>query len=162
MSSQDFVIQEVKDAVFDWASDNFGDNAVVWEKGNGTRLGKPFVSLDLKSGPQFGGMDHIRDGARLCGDRQLQVTVNIFSDNDPWQMAMDLRTSLQLPTVVDFFDAKNIGIGEIMAVNDLSQLIDDTNWEQRAQFDFFLIVASDKAFDAGSIEQVEIKNNFGR
>jgi len=161
MPTQDFVIQEVQDALYEWAFDNFGDYAVVWEKGNGPRPGKPFATLDLKTGPQYGGDDHVRDGERLCGNRQLMVSVNIFSDNNPWQMAADLRTSLQLPMVIDALDAEGISIGEIMGINDLSSLIDNTNWEQRAQFDFFIIVASDKIFDAGQILTVEFNNNIG-
>lgn len=157
---EDFAMDVVQKAIYDWAVDNFGDYAVIWEKTNGPKPGKPFATLDIKSSAQFGGQDHVREGARLCGNRALTVSVNVYSNSNPWQMAMDMRTSLQLPNVVDFFDGMNIGIGEVGGVTDLSQLLDNSNWEQRAQFDFEILVASDKAYDVGQISEVDFKNNL--
>lgn len=46
-------------------------------------------------------------------------------------------------------------------MTDVSQLLDNSNWEQRAHFDFGVLVASDKDFDAGQISEVEYENQIG-
>jgi len=160
-AGKSFEIYAVQDAVYEWAVNNFGDYAVIWENENGTKPAKPFVSLTIKSGPPFGGNDHVRDGNRLCGNRLLMVSVCVYSD-DAIQNAMDLRTSLQLPTVIDFFDSANIGLTTAEGVNDLTQLLDNDVWESRAQFDFGILVASEKSFDSGDIAEVQTQNNIGR
>lgn len=160
--SGDFDVSAVQDAIYEWAVNNFGDYAVIWEKQNGTRPGKPFVSLSMGGSPAYGGDDHVRDGERVCGNRIFTINVNVYSDDDPTQKAMDLRSSLQRPDVVDFFDEAEIGIGEIGPVTDVSELLDNSNWEQRAHFDFGALVASDKPFDAGQISEVELENQIGR
>jgi hypothetical protein len=159
---EDFDFESVKAAVYEWAVDNFGDFAVVWGKTNGTRPGKPFVALSMSGPMQEGGEDHVRGGSRLCGNRFLTVTVDVISKTDAMQMASDLRTSLQRPDVVDFFDARNIGVGAAGPITDVSDLLDASEWERRAQFDFGIVVASDKTFDSGEIAEVIFDKTLGR
>jgi hypothetical protein len=158
---EDFAITVVQKALYDWAVDNFGDYSVIWEKGKGPRPEKPFVSLNISGAPQFGGEDHVREGDQLCGNRMFMISVNIYDTTEAMQKAIDLRTTLQRPDVVDSLQESGIGIGEINPVTDISELLDASNWEPRAHFDFGVIVASTKDFDAGQISTVELTNTIG-
>jgi hypothetical protein len=91
----------------------------------------------------------------------FMISVNVYDTTDAMQKAIDLRTTLQRPDVVDTLQESGIGIGEINPVTDFSELLDSSAWELRAHFDFGVIVASTKDFDAGQISTVELTNNIG-
>jgi hypothetical protein len=158
-TTQDFEVSAVENAIYEWAVDNFGDYAVVWDKQDGTRPGRPFVMLGMNSSPNFGGQDHMR-GSRICGNRMLMVSVNVYADDEVMQKTLDLRTSLFSPAVIEKFDLAGIGIGEINGVTNISELLDNRTWEKRAQFDFGVIVASDKQFDAGQIDGIDLNTTL--
>lgn len=156
-------IVNLKLAIYNWATDNFGDYAVIWEKTSGPRPAKPYVSLNIMSSNPFGGDDHVRDnGRQVCGNRVMMISVNVYTNGEPWQQTMDLRASLQRTEVIDFFQENGAGIADIGPVTDLSQLLDETVWEFRAHFDFGLIVSSTKDFEAGQISDVAYETQIGR
>jgi len=157
----DFInIEIVKDVIFEWASNNFGEG-VIWSKQDGVKPIKPFVELNLlDGGKKTGFTDNFRDGSLLCGNREMVVSVNVYDNVDAMIKANDLKDTLDDPNVIDFFQATNIGISEVRNVVDLSQLLDSASWERRAQFDFTVYFAFNKLIDAGQILTVELTNNL--
>lgn len=155
----DVNILRLQDAIYEWAVDNFGDYAVIWERQGGTKPGKPFVTLNLINAVTFGGYDHLRNGNQVCGNRKITVSVNVYSNDNSWQQAMDLRASLERPEIIDYFQENGAGITDIGSVTDISQLLENI-WESRVQFDFSLIVASTKPYDAGQISEVEYESQI--
>jgi hypothetical protein len=160
-----FDITTIKQALYDWATPQAG-LPVIWLYQKGPKPTKPFITLNIIGPQRVAGRDDFRvesggTGQVLEGQRKFNVSVNVYADDgdDPISVADDLATSLQLPTVYELLHTKNIGVGEIRNVIDLSQLL-DTKYERRAQFDFDIFVASNVIATTELIEQTIVENKI--
>lgn len=168
----DFAI--LKQALVRWVEAVLGDeiNGTVWYPWPNTKMAKPYVMLRLV-GPHKIGRDNF-DGSNLGGQRRFTVTVNAYAENPNLldqaggglaqaggaiELVNRLQTSLEDPNIVDLLYGFNVGIGEIMDANDLSEVL-DTKYENRAAFDFFIFTAQNVPTDAGQITSAEVENDI--
>ncbi len=153
------MIQRVKmDALHDWA---FGVTGIktVWMNQRAPRPPNPYCALEIIAGPNKVGGDNLRQEAggqlMVSGMRYYTLSVNTYGNNAN-ELAHDLITSLEMPSVQEQLRKADIAIVEHSDIRVLDQLL-ETDQEGRAQFDFRFATSLNKIDDGtGWIEHVAL------
>jgi len=121
-------------------------NKILWEKasGQGARIAdepsQPYVTLSILVGPaNVDGADMTKTGAvgnyKLSIVKEITLSIKYISDEDYLDGMSKLASSLENPIhLAQLRDDADIGVMEIMPVNDISEL-EDTKFKLRSQMD---------------------------
>ncbi len=135
---------------------------VIWAKQNGPKPKKPFATLRLYAFRGVGTNDEVPTdtpgGVEVKGTFEATLEIQYFGDSAE-QKLIELDQSLSKPTIVDrcfgtgvaFFDAQN--------VQDLTGLLDATNYEERASIDLSIRYANAMTDNPGYVSQVNLNMN---
>lgn len=132
---------------------------VIWAKQNGQKPKKPFATLRLYALRGVGMNDEIPTTTlgqvEVKGTQEATLEVQYFGANAE-QNLIELNQALSKPTIVDrcfgagvaFFDAQN--------VQDLTELLDAVNFEERASIDLSVRFTLSAKDEPGYFEKVSI------
>lgn len=154
MSTRDnvtqFMVTELKKIYPDWA--------VVLAKQNYPKLPEKCLVVDLLAETNIGNQDRWNAATEeyaVVGLCDATFNVQAFGTGAIEALGM-LAMHLERPSIVDEFYIANIAVNDVEQVQDLTELLDDTSWEERASVD--LTVTYDRAVidNPGWFETVRI------
>ena len=160
---------EIQDALYDWVFSVIGQTVgenIVWRNQKAQLPPRPVATLKVISGPdRVGSFDDVlysgndATGFNVGGHRTYSIGVQIFGSQDvrdgtAYQLASDLHASLTRPTILQTLCAAGIAIHEKGTVTDISAVEED-GFENRAQMDILIGVASNVEDQPGFIETVD-------
>lgn len=140
----------LQDAFFDWIDGLTLSPAVgsriVWEDQKAPRPSKPYISLNIADFAQIG-----RDAMSVTGNASGQVTIvgnrelvlSVQCYGAGLSLLEAVRSSLERPSIIEYFFAKKIAFVDPQPVIDVAQLVDDTI-EERAAMDLRFRVVQDQ------------------
>ena len=163
------ILASVKDALYDWCKKEMEGvvegNSIIWRDQSQPLPQRPCVTLKITSGPQRTGfgdnlqVDSVTGKTWVGGQRVLVVSVQVFGNADMLdaepadQIANDLNASLSKPSVLAQLRKAGIGIlnqGEVTNLTD----IEETEFEERAEFSAMLSVAENQVDDPGYFDEI--------
>lgn len=137
---------------------------VIWEKQVEARPPKPYISLDLISGPNMVGqpdeyVDIADNKVIQVSMRQFTLSVNYFGQNAFAELGR-VQESLKLPTARELFGQEDIVFIGDSGLRDLSALMEN-RFESRSQMDCeFRTTEVVKDQDTTVIETVILNNDI--
>lgn len=152
----------IRHALWIWAKDalegEIPEDQIIWREGSRPLPPRPCVGLKILAGPMrlgaTDGLVPVSDSVvDFVGDRKLTISVQTFGF-DAMQTANDLANSLSRWTVLEKLSAKGIGVGNIQGILDLAA-VEETEYEDRASFEFDIFVAEIIRDDLGAIETLD-------
>jgi hypothetical protein len=163
------IIAAVKKALYDWVrtqcAGDIPQNQILWRDQSEPLPPRPCVTLRITSGPQrVGYQDNIQPQAdgrlNMGGQRTMIVSVQVFGNlkvHRPmaYQLAADLNASLSKQTVLMELRRSGVAIQNQGEVTNLTDL-EESEFEERAEFSMQLGVAENVLDDPGTIENVNI------
>lgn len=166
MAQGGLVIAQLQDAIYTWARTVL-DGAVppgqiLWRQQSEALPPRPCLTLKITSGPSrtgfSDGVGH-KEGTvfGVGGHRVMMVSVQAFG-NAPGvaaQIAKDLNASLSRTTVLDLLRKDGLSVHDQGSPLNISAL-EETEHEDRSQFDVMFGVAENVNDDQGAIETVTI------
>lgn len=139
---------------------------IVWRNQSEPLPPRPCVTMKFIDGPRrFGYQDNAQfiggstgSQFKIGGQRSMTLSVQIFGNSKihrpmALQLAIDLNSSLSLLTVLDQLSSGGIAVLEQGDVLNITAL-EETEYEERAQFEVTLSVAQNIVDDPGIITQV--------
>lgn len=154
-----------KEFVYDWLTSIVDPTVtVIWENQAEHRPKKPYISLNIISGPVKRGQDDILidDLGRttVSGLREMTVSTNYFGENAVGELGI-VQTSFELPSVIEEFADQNICLVMDGGIKNLTSLMEN-RFETRAQMDIRFRV-TDMMTDQNStwVETVEAESLDG-
>lgn len=140
---------------------------VIWRNQSAPLPPRPCVTMRITSGPTRVGFQDNQvfvGGAtgtqfNVWGHRTMVVSFQIFGSKkvkkpQAFQLAIDLNSSLSLPTVLQTLSAGGVSVqGQGSPLNITA--LEESEWEERAQFDVTFGLAQNVIDDPGIIEIVE-------
>lgn len=163
------VLAQVQDAIYDWIKNEVegvieGDH-IIWRQQSEPLPARPCVTIKITDGPSPTGLtDNLMyrqaDQFTLGGQRTLTVSIQVFGNLKvtrpmAYQTVVDLHSSLARLTVLDRLRAAGVAVQERGSPTNITAL-EETEYEERAQFDVRLGVAQNVVDDPGVIEQANI------
>ena len=168
-------LAEIRLGLYNWVKDELKgripSGQIIWRLQSRPLPARPCVTLRLIQGPnRLGTSDNYcpkgdgSDDFVVGGHRSMILSVQVFGDlkiMDPvaFQLASDLNASLSKVTVTDVLRTYGIAVSDPGDVSDISAL-EETEYEDRAQFDVSLIVAENVEDRPGVIETYEVTPEF--
>lgn len=154
----------VLETIYSWiASRRLVNNQHVFlEDPNADRPSPPSISYRMLSGPTLLGTndnhkyDVAEDADVVSGHRTMSISLKSYGDNAIQNM-VNLQASLELFSVQQYFQTRNIAIWNIGAVIEISSTL-DTGIEERGQMDLILGVSSIQVDNEGAIEHIVLKD----
>ncbi len=132
----------LQDAFFDWIdglalSPAIGSR-IVWEDQKAPRPAKPYISLRITDFAQIGRdamsvKGNASGQVTIVGNRELMLSFQCYGTG-AMSILEAVRSSLERPTIIEYFFAKKIAGVDPGPVLDVARLIDDTI-EERASMD---------------------------
>jgi hypothetical protein len=126
------------------------------------------VTLKITSGPRRTGYsDNIQylsgDNFMVGGQREMVVSVQVFGNTQihrslAYQLTVDLNASLSKVTVLDRLRSAGVAVFNQGEVNNMTAL-EETEYEERAEFDILVGVAENVVDDPGIIETANVTPN---
>jgi hypothetical protein len=134
--------------------------SIIWRDGSEALPPRPCVTMKIVSGPQRVGLqDNLTyisgNQFNIGGQRVMVLSVQIFGNRQigpmAYQLGLDLNSGLSKLTVLDHLRAGGIAVQGQGQVNNITAL-EESEYEERAQFDVTLGVAQNVVDDPGIIE----------
>ena len=146
----DFMIAELKKFYPDWP--------VMRAKQDYPQLPEQYITVDLMAERSIGNQERWNvpdEEIAIVGLCEATFNIQAFGSGAIETLAM-ISYHLERPSVVDEFYVANIAVNGIEDVQDLTDLLDDRSWEERASVD--LTVTYDRAVidNPGWFETVRI------
>lgn len=157
----------IRSGLYNWLKEELRDTAIgpdkiVWFNQDAPRPSRPYVALDLTSGPSQVGHDELRnvsDGVLdVTGNRRITVTVAVYGE-DSDLYAMRLHSSLEKPTVQAALYGYGLSLNRQEDVQDVTTRL-ETRYETRYQFDAIFNCVSSVRDEVGHIEEVQITDEI--
>lgn len=152
------VFSQVRTALYNWAVANTPSGMpVIYYYNNSPRPTVDYITLYITSVTQIG-WDFIQQPLsdsgvdEQVGDREFTLQIQAYG-GDPLTVLNNLRSSLQIPRVLDTLRANGIVLANWFPINDLTTLI-DTRYEQRGSFDVLFRIADVYDDNSGVIDTV--------
>jgi hypothetical protein len=163
---------QVQDALYTWIStelkQSIDPGSSIWREQSQALPPRPCVTMKITDGPQRTGygdnVQYLNDGLRknfkIGGQRLMTCSIQIFGSTiirqpGAYQSALRLNASLSRLTVLDRLRSAGIAVlkqGDVLNITEL----EETEYEERAQFDVQLCVAENMTDDPGIIEHANI------
>jgi hypothetical protein len=156
--------EQVKTSLYDWAVANLPANTpVIFLYQNAPRPDSAYVTLYLSSVVQIGD-DFIPQPTTAPGDIEQQgdreFTLQIATyGGDCFTRLENLRSSLQKETVLATLRESGIAFVQHFPIQDVTELV-SSRFENRAQMDVLFRIGQTYSEVSGSIETVEIDEEF--
>ena len=125
----DFMIAELKKFYPDWS--------VMRAKQDYPQLPEQYITVDLMAERSIGNQERWNvpdEEIAIVGLCEATFNIQAFGSGAIETIAM-LSCNLERPSVVDEFYIANIAVNGIEDVQDLTDLLDDRSWEERASVD---------------------------
>jgi hypothetical protein len=164
-------LARIQRAFYDWTRDQtdgvIDAQSILWRDGSEPLPPRPCVTLKVTSGPQRVGLQDslmYDQGNRFTigGQRVMVVSIQVFGNKQmgpkAYQLATDLSSSLSKLTILDRLRASGVAIQGQTNVTNITAL-EESEYEERAQFDVTLGVAQNVVDDPGIIEQAVLTPN---
>lgn len=164
-------VSEIQKTIFNWIESRtrglIPSSQILWRQQSEPLPRRPCVTLKVISGPTRVG--YFDDGMtfiggptgsqfNIGGHREMVISVQVFGSSrvktmDAIQLAADLNTSLALTSVLQLLRAGGIAVLRRGDPSNLTAL-EETEYEERVQFDMTIGVAQNIIDDPGVIEHV--------
>ncbi len=153
-------MQGTKLAIWQFISNYFGAsvNDVIWFFQSEHRPQKPYIGLNIISGPLLIGNDEEISG-EIRGEREITISVNFYGMGALASLS-EFQTYLSFDSSRATLKQNNVVFIVDSGVRDLTQLV-ETSFESRAGMDLrfrYYATKTDPSF--GYIGQVEIENGL--
>lgn len=162
------ILAVVKDALYDWVKKELqgqvDGTSIIWRDQSQPLPSRPCVAMKIVSGPhRVGFQDNLgidengKTGAG--GQRTLVVSMQVFGNTQMQgtqpaaQVAIDLNASLSKPSVLAQLRSKGVAIQNQGEVTNLTD-VEETQYEERAEFSVMLGVAENVVDDPGYFDDV--------
>lgn len=147
----DFMIAELKKFYPDWP--------VMRAKQDYPQLPEQYITVDLMAERSIGNQERWNvpdEEIAIVGLCEATFNIQAFGSGAIETLAM-LSCNLERPSIVDEFYIANIAVNGIEDVQDLTDLLDDRSWEERASVD--LTISYDRAVidDPGWFDTIVVK-----
>ena len=163
------LLADIQRAVYNWIQEQLGGYEprveVIWRQQSEALPARPCVALKLTEGIKDTGFGDnvipLPDGRFNIGSQEtMTLSVQVFGSTRvhrpmAYQLGVDLKSSLKKLTVLDKLRSKNIAVqnkGEVMNLTEL----EETEYEERSEFDVVLGVSQNVVDDPSYIEHVNI------
>ena len=157
-------VEQVETNLINWATAQLPANfPVILYYENAPRPTTNYVTIDISTFIQIG-QDYTPrplDNPGIVeqiGDREFTVNIQAYGGN-PIGVLEILRTSLQKQTVLDTLRANGIVFAQQFQILDITELV-NTRFEKRATMDILFRMGQTYGDELGSIETVEILEEF--
>jgi len=163
---------EVQKTIYSWIKNELSGSIppeqIIWRQQSEPLPPRPCVTMKITGGPSRVGFNDnaVYDTAgrfKIGGQRTMVVSIQIFGDSrlnpKAYQVAIDLNASLEKMTVLDRLRSGGVAAQLKGDVTNLTAL-EETEYEERAQFDVTLGVAENITDEPGIIEQANITENL--
>lgn len=132
---------------------------VIWANQNGPKPKKPFATLRLYAFRGVGMNDEIPTTTlgqvEVKGTHEATLEVQYFGTNAE-QKLIELNQALSKPTVLDKCFSADVAFFDAQNVQDLTALLDATNYEERASVDLSVRFILSTTDEPGYLEKVSI------
>ena len=136
----------------------------IWARQNAPKPPNPYISLTLTPERPIG--EEVRrrkDGSGVLdvlGRREATLSVNAYGSGSI-EVCEKIWLSLQRPTIVDRCFASGIAFTRAEEVQDLTELLDGRNWEERANLDIIVTYSRATTDEPGYITTVKTTGELG-
>lgn len=138
---------------------------IVWRNQSEPLPPRPCVTMKIISGPRrVGYSDNVQylsgDRFMVGGQREMTVSIQVFGNTQihrpiASQLTADLNASLSKQTVLDRLRAAGVAVFNQGEVSNITAL-EETEFEERAEFDVLLGIAENVVDDPGIIEHANV------
>lgn len=154
--------ETIKTNLYNWALANCTGCSVVFLNENAPRPAQPYATLFLSSlnqvGEDYTPMADSNGLVGMVGDREFTLQIQAYG-GDCITRLENLRSSLQMQTVLDGLRANGIVFVHHFGINDTTELL-DSRFEKRAAMDVLFRMGQDYQDNLGLIESVEIEEVY--
>lgn len=154
----------VRTNLYNWAVANVPVGMpVIYYYQNAPRPTVDYVTLYITSTVQIG-RDFTQSPlttagtSAMIGDREFTLQIQAYG-GDPITILENLRTSLQIVTVLDSLRAQGLVYVDWLAINDITDLI-NSRYEQRASMDLRWRIAQQYTEQAGAISTANVHETY--
>lgn len=161
------ILAHVKDGLYHWIKEETSgvveQEHIIFRDQTEPLPGRPCVTIKITSGPQRTGyQDHVVSKPDMTfvvgGQRVMIASIQTFGNtaiHSPmaYQLALDLNSSLSRQTVLDKLRKFGIAVFDQGQVTNITD-IEETEYEERAEFSIRLGVAENQKDDPGTIASV--------
>lgn len=164
------ILANIQKTIYSWVRTQVNGliepGSIIWRNQSEPLPPRPCVTMKITDGPsRTGYQDNMvyiggTDGTQynVGGQRTMKVSFQVYGNTKihrpmAYQLAVDLNSSLSLQTVLDQLRAGGISVltqGEPLNITAL----EETEYEERAQFDVMFGLAQNVVDDPGVIEHV--------
>lgn len=161
-------IARIRLGIYNWIKDELKDTAigpekVIWANQEGPRPSRPYVLMDLVTGPVQNQRDEKRAVSPgvvdVTGHRTVTVSVDAFGQESD-ELSMQLHSSLEKETIQGQLYTYGISVVRQESVEEKSLRL-ETKFEKRYGFDVIFNCVSSVRDEPGFIEKVEVSGNGG-
>lgn len=166
------LLAEVQKAIYDWVKKELDGvipgEQIIWRNQSEPLPPRPCVAMRITDGPRRTGY---QDNAqfiggptgtqyKIGGQRVMTVSIQTFGNSQihlpmAYQLAKDLNESLSKMTVLDALRGRGVAVQRQGDPSNLTAL-EETEYEERAQFDVSFGLADNIVDDPGIIETANI------
>lgn len=154
--------ETIKTNLYSWATANSGGASVIFLNENAPRPAQPYVTLFLSSLTQIG-EDYTPESdvnglVDMVGDREFTLQIQTYG-GDCITRLENLRSSLQMQTVLDTLRANGIVFVNHFAISDVTELL-DSRFEKRAAMDVLFRIGQNYTDNLGLIQTVQVEEIY--
>lgn len=168
LQTQRLTLANLQKTIYSWVRTQvegvIPSSQIIWRNQSEPLPPRPCVTMKITDGPKRTGYgDHvIFSGAGtkfyVGGQRTMTVSFQVFGNTKvlrpmAYQLAVDINSSLSLPTVLDLLRSGGIGVLQQGDPTNLTAL-EETEYEERAGFDVLFSLAQNILDDPSAIEHV--------
>jgi hypothetical protein len=154
----------VRTSLYNWVVANVSSGMpVIYLYNNSPRPTVDYITLYISSVTQIG-WDFVQSplddvgSSQQVGDREFTLQINAYG-GDPITVLQNLRTSLQIQSVLDTLRANGIVFANWFPINDITELV-DSRYEQRGSMDILFRMADIYSDNVGVIDTVVYEEKY--
>lgn len=154
--------ETIKTNLYSWATANSGGASVIFLNENAPRPAQPYVTLFLSSlnqiGEDYTPESDVNGLIDMVGDREFTLQIQTYG-GDCITRLENLRSSLQMQTVLDTLRANGIVFVNHFAISDVTELL-DSRFEKRAAMDVLFRIGQNYTDNLGLIQTVQVEEIY--
>lgn len=154
--------ETIKTNLYSWATANSGGASVIFLNENAPRPSQPYVTLFLSSlnqiGEDYTPESDVNGLVDMVGDREFTLQIQTYG-GDCITRLENLRSSLQMQTVLDTLRANGIVFVNHFAISDVTELL-DSRFEKRAAMDVLFRIGQNYIDNLGLIQTVQVEEIY--
>lgn len=154
--------ETIKTNLYSWATTNSGGASVIFLNENAPRPAQPYMTLFLSSlnqiGEDYTPESDVNGLVDMVGDREFTLQIQTYG-GDCITRLENLRSSLQMQTVLDTLRANGIVFVNHFGINDLTELL-DSRFEKRGAMDVLFRIGQNYTDNLGLVETIEVEEVY--